>query len=323
MRKFSRTLTVAILCVGAMSMCAEAREQDLDRFAAGQTLGDCLVKGCSIFIGTIQTVGPPQKAPGETDERRAVMTRDVDIKVDEWLYGPDRASTVQLSHATRPAMTKTSLGPWLPWEGVALDIGGKVLVARWSKEAPRPTWLGKPEDIAFVTSDQTLFPAVREIVGRHQQFKAAPNELGKIPELLDDKRDSLFAGYFLTYLMNAEAARNVDNAAILLSGLLGHKSVPAAARSDISEWLGSVFSRLAEPARRTVTETLVGLATADDPAGSDPAFATLVRLGQLKMLDVTPGLTEERRRKLVEKYRSYQAQNKTRIPELERQLGLR
>ena len=322
--KFSRVLAVAILSIGVTSMCAQA-EQDMERFVAGQRLADCLVKGCTVFIGTIQALGPPERAPGEADERRAVMTRQVDMKVDEWLYAPEGATTVQLSQATRPAVSKTSLGPWEAWEGVKLEVGGQLLVARWAKDAPRPTWLGKPDDVAFVTSDQSLFGPAREVIGRHQHFQADPNELDKIPQMLRDKRDHLFAGYFLTYLMNGEGVRNVDKAAALLSGLLGHESVPAPARADIADWLASSFYRLAEATRKAVTETLILLASGDDAGSSDPAFASLVRLDELKMLDLKPFLTQERRRKLVEKYRIYQVQSKARTehPDLEVQLGLR
>ena len=306
-------------------MCAEALEQDMQRFGVGQILGDCLVKGCTVFIGTIQAVGPSANAPGETDDRRAVKIRTVDIKVDEWLYAREAVSTVQLLHATRPAMTKTAEGPWEAWEGVTLDVGGKLLVARWAKDAPRPTWLGKPHDVAFVTSDQNLFGPVREMVGRHQQFKADPSQLDKIPELLRDKPDPLFAGYFVTYLMNSEGVRNIDRAAILLSALLGHEAVPGPARTDIAGWLVSSFYRLAAPARRAVTETFVLLASGNDGERADPALGALVRLGDLKMLDLKPFLTPERQRKLLEKYRASQAQSKPpgEHSEIEAQLGLR
>lgn len=322
--KFGCVLAVAILSIGVISMCAQP-EQDMERFVVGQRLGDCLVKGCTVFLGTIQALGPPEKAPGEADERRAVMTRNVDMKVDQWLYAPEGATTVQLSHATRPEVGKTSLGPWVAWEGVRLDVGGQLLVARWAKEAPRPTWMGKPDDVAFVASDQSLFVPAREVIGRHQHFRVDPNELDKIPQLLRDKRDDLFAGYFLTYLMNSEGVRNVDKAAALLSGLLGQESVPAPARADIADWLASNFYRLAEATRKAVTETLVLLASGDDAGSSDPALACLEQLGELKMLDLKPFLTPGRRRKLVEKYRVYQAQSKAREEhsELEVQLGLR
>src|SRR5262245_19086448 len=306
-----------------MSMCAEGVERGAERYTAGQTLGDCLVRGCTVFLGTIQTVGPPEKAPPEAADERAVMLRQVDVRVDQWLYGPSGASTVQLSHATRPAVTKTDEGPWVVWEGVALDLGGRLLVARWAG-APRPAGLATPEEVGFATSDSTLFVPAIEAIAWHPLFSVAPKQLDAIPKLLRDKQDDLFAGYFLAYLMNAESVRDVDNAAVLLGRLLGHESVPAPARTDIARWLASTFYRLGEPTRKTLTESLVILAAGDVAESADAALACLARLGELKLLDVRPYLTPDRRARLVARYSTYRAQRPATPPsDLDAQLGLR
>src|SRR6266852_831459 len=292
--------TVAILSVGAMGMYAQGSEQEMERFGLGQRLGDCLVKGCVVFTGITRSLGKLEKEPGVADERRAVMTRKVDIKVGEWLYGQGTGDTVQLLYAARPALTKTSLGPWSAWEGNSLDVGGQLLVVRWAKEAPRPSWLGKPEDVAFVVSDKSLFAPMREAIAQHRRFERNPDEVAKIPQLLRDKQDSVFRGYLLTYLMNGEGVRNVDKAADMLSGLLGHESVPGPGRAAIADWLASTFYRLAEPTRKAATEALVVSASADDARVANPALTVLVRLGDLQMLNLKPLLTQARQRKIVE-----------------------
>jgi hypothetical protein len=306
-------------------MYAQDSEQETERFVVGQRLGDCLVKGCVVFTGIIQSLGRLEKEPGVADAQRAVMTRKVDMKVGEWLYGKANGDTVQLLYAAQPALTKTSLGPWIAWEGARLNVGGQLLVVRWAKEAPRPSWLGKPEDVAFVTSDKSLFAPMSEAIAQHRLFERDPDEVAKIPQLLRDKQDNLFRGYLLTYLMDGEGVRNVDNAAAMLSGLLGHESVPGSAQSEIADWLASTFYRLAEATRKAVTQALVVSASADDASVVKPALTVLVRLGDLKMLNLKPLLTPEGQRKIVENYRTFRAQEKVQQghPEFELQLGLR
>ncbi len=191
-------------------------------------------------------------------------------------------------------------------------------------EAPRPSWLGKPEDVAFVVSDKSLFAPMREAIAQHRRFERNPDEVAKIPQLLRDKQDSVFRGYLLTYLMNGEGVRNVDKAADMLSGLLGHESVPGPGRAAIADWLASTFYRLAEPTRKAATEALVVSASADDARVANPALTVLVRLGDLQMLNLKPLLTQARQRKIVENYRTFRAQNNVQQghPEFESQLGL-
>lgn len=306
-------------------MYAQDSEREMERFGVGQRLGDCLVKGCVVFTGIIQSLGKLEKEPGVADEQRAVMNRKVGIKVGEWLHGQGNGDTVQLLYAARPAVSKTGLGPWLAWEGVSLNVGGQLLVVRWAKEAPRPSWLGKPDDVAFVVSDRSLFAPMREAISQHLRFERDRDEAAKIPQLLRDKQDSLVRGYLLTYLMNGEGVHNVDKAAAMLSGLLGHESVPGPGRAAIADWLASTFYRLAEATRKASTEALVVSASADDARIANPALTVLVRLGDLQMLNLKPHLTQARQRKIVENYHVFRTQNKVQQghPEFEAQLGLR
>src|SRR5512138_646357 len=100
--KAIRFLSLAILSVGALHMYAHDSEQEIERFVLGQRLGDCLVKGCVVFTGTIQSLGRLEKEPGVSDPRRAVMTRKVDLKVGAWLYGKRNVDNVQLLYAAAP-----------------------------------------------------------------------------------------------------------------------------------------------------------------------------------------------------------------------------
>jgi hypothetical protein len=318
-------LTITTLGMRAMNMSAIDNEQEVKRFRLGQRLGDSLVKGCVVFTGVIQSLGALEKEPGQTDEVRAMKTRTVNMKLTEWLYGQSDGDFTQLLFTGRPTMSKTSVGPWLAWEGVTLSVGGQLLVVRWAPLAHRPNWRGVPEDVALVVSDPSLFAGIHEAVAQHRQLERDPGDVAKAPQLLREKHDSLFTGYLLKYLMDGEGVRDVDKAALTLSGLLGHESVPEEGREAIARWLTSDFYRLQEPTRRAVSQTLIVSASADDASAAYPAVTALVRLCDLELLNLKPLLSHEHQHRIAENYRALRAQNRVEQghPEFELQLGLR
>jgi hypothetical protein len=320
-----RVVAVVMASLGVNGMHAQSTEQEMEQFAMGQRLGECLVRGCVVFRGVIQSVGEPLKESGERDSQRAMTTRNVDVKVSESLFGTPKGSSVQLLYAAPPEKTKTALGPWLPWRTVTIAAGGELLVARWAGEAPRATWMGKPEDVAVVVSDQTRFGAIRDAITEHRRFERTPNDVEAIPRLIRDKQDNLFTGYALAYLMEGETVRNVDRTATIMSQLIGNELVPPAGRVAIGNWLASTFYRLAANTRQTGTEALVGVASADRATVAYPAISVLIRLADLQILNLAPFASDTRLRKVVENYRAFLAQNKGQqaSPELESRLGLR
>jgi hypothetical protein len=106
--------------------------------------------------------------------------------------------------------------------------------------------------------------------------------------------------------------------------LLGHEAVPHPARPEIADWLTGSFYRLTEATRKAVTEALVISAGNDDARVANPAITVLSKLGDMKLLSLTPFLTPGRQRKIIENYRTFRVQNKVRQahPEFESQLGL-
>lgn len=322
--KLSCFHAVALLGVGAMGMYAHDSGEEMQRFRVGQQLGDCLVKGCVVLAGIIQSVGKLEKEPGPEDERHAVMTRDVNLRVIEWLYGTTGTDFVRIVYSARPKMTKTSLGPWAAWEGVTVETGGPLLVVRWAADAPRPVWAGQPEDVALAVSEKSLFSPLREAIAQHQRFEREPETAARIPQLLRDSRDSVLNGYLLKYLMDREGVRDVDNAAVLLSGLLGYERLPQEARQAIADRLVADFYRLSEAARTTVTKAVAVSASGGDGTTVNAALSVLVRLGDLQMLALKPLLTEESQHRIAGNYRAFRAQSKVPQPhpEFESQIGV-
>jgi hypothetical protein len=306
-------------------MCAQSTEQEMDQFATGQRLGECLVRGCVVFMGVVKSVGDPKQGPGERDPQRAMTTRTVDMEVSESLFGTPKGGSVRLLYAARPEKTKTALGPWVPWQTATVAAGRELLVARWTEDAPRATWMGKPEDVALVVSDETRFGAIRNAITAHHRFERTPSEVETIPRLIRSRQDNLFTGYALAYLMEGETPRDVDKAATVLSQLIGDESVSQAGRVDIGNWLASTYYRLDNNVRQTVTGALVDAASADRATVAFPAVSALIRLADLQTLNLPPFESDARLRKVAENYRAFLAQNKAQqpSPELESRLGLR
>lgn len=319
------TLVVALLSVAAMSIDGQDNSERLKRFVMGRKLGDCLLRGCIIFSGSIKSVGRIEKEPPTGDPLRAMMTRKVSIQVGEWLYGRREEKRVELRYAARPTMTKTSLGPWEAWEGVRLAPGAQLIVILWLNEADKPIWQGKPDGVALVVSDSKFFDPIREIAAQQKRFEHNPGEANKITELLAEKEDSLIKGYLLTYLMDGEGAHDTDRAARTLSGLLNSDQLPEYGRGPIADWLASTFYRFNNATRQAVTEAVVTAASAESRTVADPAISVLVSLGDNQMLNMKPYLSQELRRRLAKNYQGSQAANT--IPkghrEFESQLGLR
>ena len=327
-RKPSRLIwfaAIATVSVGALRMDAQDSQQGMRRFRLGQQVGDCLLKGCSALVATIESISPPEKEPTEPDPERAVMFRKLQVAVRERLHGSEDRNSIQVLAATRPRFSKTNQGPWNAWEGVTLGVGAHLLLLRWPNDASRPEWHGLPEDVALAVSDPELQVPIREAIAQHHRFEREPNEIAKVPQLFRERQDPLFRGYLVTYVMKGASVTNVDQAATLVTGLLAEAALPEAGRDAITDWLGGTFYRLEDPVRKTTAEALVASAASDVGSIAGAALRVLIKLSELQLLDVKPLLTPARQQKIVANYRAFQARTKAPEPHpaFEAQLGVR
>jgi hypothetical protein len=316
------------LATAAGPVWAQQVNRDMEKFAFGRNLAVYLVNGCVIFTGTIQAVGAPEKEAGVTDDKRAIFTRTVALKIEERIYGelPGR-DDIRLVYASRPVFTKTSLGPWTPWESLDpsdLQVGRRLLVIRWTEQASRPTWLGKPQEIALVVADRDSFAVIRDIAEMNRRLNQSSEEVQKALRTLRDKNDLVLAGYLVTYLEDGESLRDVNQAAIHLCSLLAGNDLPGQAWKDTTGWFVSNFYRLSNETRRSVTENLVAAASSENKTIAESGIAALIRLGDEKLLEMSPFLTPDRRRKIVERYREVLSGGKTakQHTEFSSQLGI-
>lgn len=274
-------------------------------YSQGYSLGECLAAdGCQIFEATIQALGDPKKQEGGAPEKSPVL-REVLMTVDQNLGGAGNVpgQRVSLQSVGRPALTKTAIGPWNVWENAKLAVGGKLIVALWGAKAQRATWQGEAERVALVTSDVESFTTIRELVRRHHEVEARPEELLDISRR-SDLSDHYLLGYLMAYVNKKLVIRNVDTAAKTFGSLLTNEAVPDFVRNDIPARLLVESYRLSDKARNAATKSLVVAAANDNARLSETAIDVLIQLSNEKRFNMQPSLTPELRRKLLANYQA-------------------
>jgi hypothetical protein len=310
-RQTNNAATVPTAAQGAKDI-QPAGQGDVDRsqpaqaYDIGYRLGQCLVQeGCQVFTGKIRSIGAPVMESG-VDAQKAVTYRKLTLDVDAWLLGGDdyKGENVELLSATKPDLTKISVGPWTAWEGARLTVDGRLLVALWGEKAQRPQWQASPEKVALVTSDAQSFEPLKELAQRHKQYEQRPEELSKAVQDRNELNNQYFLGYIMAYLKEREELRDVNHAALLFSSLLRDETLPDSVRSDINFRLLGDFYRLSPEQRKIAAQSLVAAGTGGNSHSAEDALDTLIRLSDDKLIDLRPILTRGQRSKLIERYQS-------------------
>src|SRR6266700_1985181 len=216
-------------------------------YVVGEKLGTCLVRGCTVFLGTVEKIGKADQEVG-VEPTKAMTLISIDITISDWLYGkPEQASDkTTIVQAKKPSVSKTALGPWSIWEAVDIRLGGQLLIARWKPGADRPRWRNEPEDIALVLSDTSRLSRIREIIAQHMRLLAKPDEVKRSLDVLEHHGSCELAGYFVTYIMERDAVLDPNRAGLLLSDMITSALVPDSSRIEIADWIVSTFYRFSD-----------------------------------------------------------------------------
>jgi hypothetical protein len=329
-------LVMAVLIIAAMDRISEpsyadgggmsANEKSDREYEIGYRLGTCLVQdGCQVFIGAIRNVGSPEQAAG-TGAAKTVIYKQVDLAIEEWLWGARAAQVaeVTLNSAERPAMTRVANGPWSAWNGVDLNLDGKLLVALWGEKAQRPKWEGNPEKVAMVTSETDSFAALKEVLQTHDQYELSSEAVVNGVRQLDISKNFL-VGYTIAYLKNREEIRNVDGAALAFSLILDNANLPESIRVVSSVRLESNCYRLSDSARKVAVQSLITAGVSENQPIAEAAINALVRLAQERMVDVRSSLSPDNRRLLIERYQMLKSRGQVQSEhsEFDAQLGVK
>ena len=313
--RFALSLLILFGCLSPQPSGAQgadrAREYAVARKECnlGLAISECLALGAIVFTGTIKNLGEPWR-PAGVPTANATTFRHVDVTVDEWLGQTKLPSKqVRLLHATRPANARLDTGFWLLWENVVIARGTKLLVLlRRSASlrdagAPLKAW----QHIVVVASDPKLVSRIRGLVSRFSAFKSNPALLTQVKtSLVKSNTDSLFAGFFVGYLMYAEPTRDRDRAASLLVSLLRAGRLPRGTELSVCSWLGTNCGWLSQATRGKMFPELLSVAIGKEEHLYMRVISSLVVLRKRPDLgSALASLTPEDRVKLIQNYRNY------------------
>ena len=296
-RRFELQLTLVLLCV---MVVPQSHAQDETQ---GGDLGLALSRGCSITAGTVLKVGEPKYAAGVPSNQSPVW-RDISFRVDSLLYGeqPAAGQRIGLTNVTAPAIGKFGMGPWSVWSDVQASVGGKWVVVLWGEKAQRPTWNGEPSQIALVL-DQTRFLAlVRHSIDLWNQLAQSPPTPPGFLRLIDENPQPFQEGLMVAFLNEKEFLAEPELSARMAVAVLSKPVLVPRLRSEVAGAIVQNFYRLSNTARSDVTEALTVAAGSGDKRVYEHSLATLIRLGNAKLLDMKPFLTPERRSSVSSNY---------------------
>jgi len=338
---FFLVLAAVLLATGSEVWAAAPANGPEQRCALGEKLGDCLVRGCEVFVGTVGKVGKSEKEKGEPDAKRAITLTPVEMKVDEWLSGgpaDGKKGEVEVLHVTAPEITKTSVGPWRPWVQVPLKdlkAGTPLLIARWTRASNKPRWKGQTFDTALVVAGDEPTRQAREAILLHKKLHEAAAEdaekevAAAIKRIAAGPGKEILAGCLSVYLTRELAPKSqedLDRGARGLASLMGTGRLSAESTQEAGQWLRRSFAMLSAPAREEVGKELVRVASGEDRGVALKVFPTLLLLTDVKVLDLKQVVGDDTtRQRLAERYREFLAGDKSRKPssEFESQLGIK
>ena len=313
--RFALYLPILFGCLNPQPSGAQsadpAREEAVARKECnlGLAISECLALGAIVFTGTIKNLGEPWR-PAGVPTANATTFRHVDVTVDEWLGQTKLAGKqVRLLHATQPPNARTDDGAWSPWKNVVIARGTKLLVLlRRSASlrdagAPLKAW----QHIVVVASDLEVVSRIRGLVSRFSAFRSKPALLTEAKtSLVKSNTDSLFAGFFVGYLMYAEPTRDRDRAALLLVSLLRAARLPRGTERRVCSWLGTNCGWLSQAARERMFPELLSAAIGKEERLYMPVISSLIpRRKRAELKVALASLTAEDRAKLVHNYRNY------------------
>ncbi len=277
------------------------------QFDLGRRLGKSLAKGSAVFVGTIRAVDPRVIEGGSTINREAPYRADVMVTVDQWLSGdvPSQKADVRLELVKRPNSLKfRSDEGWSPWDGVDVQVNNRLLVVYDSTGDDQ----ANSTNIRLLISDQNLFQAVRDSVILDTMLAKNPDEILRAPTLLSTRKDSILAGYIISYLTDRVRPNSVNTDALVLSNLFRSNTLSSVAwlpiRMTLTHLLSSEHYPVTEETRETATQALIVIGCANDAELAKQAVTILVVLSDRKKINMRPLLNEEQRKALNRIYRS-------------------
>ena len=300
----------------------------------GWILAGCLIRGCSIFIGTVREVVRPEQQAKSADLNSSSYSK-VSMRIDKWVYGEPQQweHYVQLDQVPiELSAGRAVLHQGDVWRDVKLEVGKRLLVAfspattigRENHEASN-----RIDRYGLVVSNEKLFPVIQATVSNHSRYAHKPEELLDAPDLLNARIDYILSGYLVYYFWAKGGNENTDIEAAVISQLIGNSHVPEGywrfLEAPLVRAMTNNDSPVSEATRNQVTNSLIAAGCSGNSGLARSALRVLILVTDSGNIDVEPFLTEERRRKLIRNYKALitaeAVENKQAT--LESQLGLK
>ena len=304
-----------------LSVAAPAASlDDAQSYLLSRQVGAALHQGCDVTLVEVASIGEFKRDPAILPDM-AAPTSTLELNVTEWLNQPSsRTNTVlKVSCVRRPELTKQSDGPWTVWEGIEPRVGQSLLIGLWTADAPRPSWGGRPLEIAFVFGDSNRMALARSVLRINADFARQPDSLLNRASEPAQKLEIAELGYLVGYAFDRESRRDVDAAARLGDKLLQHLDVLPAARTDLIDKLEVEFYRLSEPVRGETGQALSQIAANSDDVASAAALPVLARLVESSQWRLK--LDDNRRRSLQQRYQTWLVHGGNAYPRFASELG--
>jgi hypothetical protein len=292
----------------------------MQSYSVGRQIGAAMLAGCDVALVKVSAVGEFKRDLAISPEMAAPTSR-LELKVTEWLNNSSGTTntTLTVSCVRRPELTKQSGGPWTVWEGIEPRVGQSLLIGLWTPDAPRPTWEGRPLEIAFVFAGADRIAAARSVLRLHSDFLRQPAGLLSRVSDPNEKLESAEIGYFVDYVFDRESRRDVDAAARLGIKLVRHRNVLPAARTDVIGKLEVEFYRLSQAVRAEGGQALSEIAANREDNSNTAALQVLARLVESSQCQLK--LDDDRRRSLQETYRAWLARGGSAYPRFASELS--
>jgi len=299
----------------------------------GWILAGCLIRGCSIFVGTVrEVVGPEQQA--KSADLNSSSYSKVSMRIDKWVYGEPQQweHYVQLDQVPiELSAGRAVLHQGDVWRDVRLEVGKRLLVVF---PLPPPLTenheaLNRIDRYGLVVSNEKLFPVIQATVTNHSRYAHKPEEMVDVPDLLNARNDYIFSGYLVSYFWAKGGNENTDIEAAVISQLIGNSHVPEGywrfLEAPLVRAMTDNDSPVSEATRNQVTNSLIAAGCSENSGLARSGLRILIVVTDSGNIDVKPFLTEKQRRKLIRNYKALitadAVENKQAT--LESQLGLK
>ena len=273
----------------------------------GMKLGLCLIRDCSICVGTLQQVLGPEPSSDSAERRKQYYSKVV-IAVDEWLYRKPEHWTQRLQLDNVPMAMTRYFGTEFQgerWSGVKVQIGTRLLIAFYPDTLPDGA-LRRITRYGLVMSNEDMFASIRATLDYHVRYISDPDQIANVPALIHSSADGVFSAYVTSYLWRSGGPPHTDTSAFVVSEIVCEGGTPG----TVLLWprlVGMLLDAdhpLSDAMRVQVMTRLVEASCSEKLELAGNPILVLIDLVAADATGIEPFLSPSSRRRLTENYKA-------------------